>query len=489
MNKFINIVEKLGKKLPHPIIIFCYLIVVVSFVSVFLNGYEFEEYKVNSIISKNGLIWFLENVIDNFIKYPVLGTVLVTTLGVGVAEETGFLKVLIKLIVMISKKEWVSYIVVFSGVLGNAAGSTSFVIIPPIGAMIFQARGRNPIAGIIAGFVGVAAGLSANLLITPTDVTSAGITQEAARLIDPNFIVNSTCNWYFMIASTFVITLVAGFMIENYVEKILDKQYKIEEFSLKQEVETLYISKSEKRALKKSLISIIFYFIIIFILLFNKILMDDSFVNSIFLKNIVPFATLLFFIPSYVFGKEIGKLQKFEDCIKMMTDSIKNLSSFILICFFCAQFVEIFKYTNLGLFVANKGVELIVNSKLNNIFLILMFMLLSTIINLFIGGLSAKWAMISPIFVPIFMKLKFSPYFIQAAFRIADSVTNPISPLEPFMPYIITLSRKYNKDVSLGTIIILIFPITVLLFISWTMLLFVFYYFNLPLGPGAYRFL
>lgn len=492
-NRFFSKVESIGNSLPHPIYIFIILSIMVMIISAIFSGKIIstdnskETLVIKNLLSRDGLIWILKNLIKNFINFPPLGMVLVTTLGIGLAEETNFLKTLLKLCIVKAPVKFVTAIVVFSGIMGNIAGSAVFIIIPPLAAIIFKSLGKHPIAGLAAGFVGVSGGLSANLLITPTDVINAGITDLSAKIIDPTYSVNPSANWYFMIASTFLLTLVGTIIVDKVIEPRLGK---FEDFHDNDNI--VNITLNEKKALKISGITTLIYIFLLLITIVpnNGILRSDngSLVPSPFLDSMIPILTLLFFIPALTYGKITKQINCRNDLIKLLTKSLGGLSSFVLLCFFAAQFVSFFTYTNLGVWISITGASYLKSISLSKLTVILIFILFCTFTNFFIGSLSAKWTILAPIFIPMFMEMGLSPAFTQAAFRIADSVTNPISPLEPFIPFIIITMQKYNHKYGLGTLISIMLPLSIGFLFFWTLLLVIWYVLDLPLGPQVVIF-
>lgn len=493
-NRFFSKVERIGNSLPHPIYIFIILSIIIMIISAIFSGKVIsvnnsgEPLVIKNLLNRTGIIWILKNSVKNFINFPPLGMVLVTMLGIGLAEETNFLKTLLKLCIIKAPMKLVTAIVIFSGIMGNVAGSAVFIIIPPLAAIIFKSLGKHPIAGLAAGFIGVSGGLSANLLITPTDVINAGITDLSAKIIDPNYSVNPSANWYFMIVSTFLLTLVGTIILDKFIEPRLGK---FEDYHADDNI--MNITTSEKKALKiAGGVTLIYIFLLLITIVpTNGILRGEngSLVPSPFLDSMIPILTLLFFIPAFTYGKITKQIKNKNDLIKLLSKSLGGLSSFVLLCFFAAQFVSFFSYTNLGIWISITGANYLKSINLFGLPVIIMFILFCTFTNFFIGSLSAKWTILAPIFVPMFMEMGLSPAFTQAAFRIADSVTNPISPLEPFIPFIIITMQKYNRNYGLGTIISIMFPLSIGFLISWTTLLIIWYLFNFPLGPQAGIFL
>lgn len=494
---FLGFIEYIGNKLPHPIYIFLIMSLIVIVVSALTANVEFvhpgtgETEGINNLVTPEGFRWILSNLISNFTKFRPLGMVLVMMIGLGLAEEAGLLRTLLRRVIVGAPKTLVTLIIVLSGILGNIAGSATFVVIPPLGGLVFKALNRNPIAGIAAGFAGVAAGLSANLLITPTDVLSAGITEVAAQIIDGNFLVHPAVNWYFMIASTIVLTATGVFVTEKIVEPRLGKLGMDGDDELTDDDnELMEVTALERKGLRNAGIVSLIYFAIIALMVIpqNGILRDPvngTIVPSPFLSNMISLLFAWFVLAALAYGITAKTIKNSSDVVKYMINSMKGFAGFIVLCFFAAQFVEFFSYTNLGLLLAVKGANFLQSSGFVGIPLIIAFILLVGFINFFIGSSSAKWALLAPIFVPMFMQVNMSPFFTQAAYRIADSVTNSISPLEPFMPFIIICTQRYYKKSGLGTVISTMIPYALSFLLVWTILLIVWYLLKLPLGPGA----
>ena len=349
-----------------------------------------------------------------------------------------------------------------------------------------------PIAGLAAGFAGVAAGLSANLIVTQTDILLTGITESAAQIYDPNYTVNPTINWYFMAASTVLLTIVGTIVIDKFIEPRLGA-YRPEDDTSGEEAGLAEITADEKAGIKWAGIALLVYLVLLAITIVpkNGILRgeDGSVINSPFMNGMVPILTIFFLVAGLAYGIRTKTIKRSADLVDMWTKSMSGLSGFVVLCFFAGQFVQVFSQSNIGLYLSVQGSEFLSKSNLTGPPLIVCFILITMVINLMIGSASAKWALMAPIFVPMFMKLNLSPAFTQAAFRIADSTTNAISPLEPFMPFIIMTAIKYDKKAGLGNVIATMLPLVIAFVVSWTILLLIWYGLLLPLGPGATIFM
>lgn len=492
LSGILGFIERAGNRLPHPVTIFALLTLLVVVLSFLLQGLTMVDPKgktlvVQSLASGDGLTWLLKSCVDNFVRFKPLGLVLVMMMGLGVAEEIGLLSAVLRGTILSAPRSMVTAIIAFSGVMGNMASSAAFVVVPPLGAMIFKGLGRNPLAGMATGFAGCAAGLNANLLVVGVDVGLAAITQQAAQVIAPGMTVHPAVNWYFMAASTFVVTAVIVMITEKFVEPRLG-HVAMHEGAL--EAEDMSLTPQERRGLRAALIGGAIYLALILLTVVPEhgILRNPrtfSIVPSPFLDSLVPILFGFFLALAIPYGVSTGFIRSDRDVVRFMSRSMREFAPFIVLCFAAGQFVASFSYTHLDMYLSIQGAAFLNNTGFSGIPLVVGFLLLTACINFFIGSSMAKWALLAPIFVPMLMQMHFSPYFIQAAYRIADSTTNAISPLEPFMAFVIGVAQKYAKNVGLGTIISLMLPYAMGILFFWGGLLIIWMQLELPLGPGA----
>ncbi len=500
----LGFIETVGNKLPHPATIFiilCAGVMIISHilaakgVSVTYEGIDnsTNEIKditvsVQSLLTPEGIRYMFESLITNFTSFAALGTVLVAMLGVGVAEGTGLIGTSLRRLVLKTPKRLVTLVVVFAGVMSSIASDAGYVVLIPLGAVIFMSCGRHPIAGIAAAFAGVSGGFSANLFPGPIDALLGGITAEGAKMINPTYSVSTVGNWYFLIVSTFVITLIGTIVTEKIVEPRLGKYngglVNGDEDTLKP------LDKSEKRGLKFAaifaLISIIF--ICILVLPKNGVLRNPetgAILKSPFMNSIVVSISLIFLSSGVGYGIGVGKIKNDKDVISEMSKTMSTMGGYIVLVFFAAQFVAFFGKSNLGTVIAVKGADMLEASGIQGIPLLIGFIIVTAFINLFMGSASAKWAIMAPIFVPMLMGVNISPEMTQMAYRIGDSTTNIISPLMTYFALIVSFTEKYDEESGIGTMISTMIPYSVCLLIGWTILLMLWYVFKLPLGPGT----
>lgn len=502
-------VERIGNALPHPATIFLILSIVIVVLSAILsatglsvtyeginrannNAVEMMTVTVNSLLSKEGIQYLFNSAVTNFTGFAPLGTVLVALLGVGLAEGTGLIGTLLKKLVMSTPKRLITVVVVLAGVLSSIASDAGYVVLIPLGAIIFLSMGRHPLAGLAAAFAGVSGGFSANVMVGPTDSLLAGLTTEGAKLVDPNYVVGIQANWWFLIASTVLITVIGTIITEKIVEPRLGKytgDAKVDDHGMK-------VSNEEQRGLRFAGIATLLMIILFALLVVpaNGFLRGteagvQGILNSPFMNSMVVVIALLFAVAgiAYGFGSKVVKNDK--DVMNLMGKSMASMGSYIVLVFFAAQFVAYFNYSNLGTIIAVKGADLLTAIGLQGIPLVILFILVVAFINIFMGSASAKWAILAPVFVPMLMKVGFTPEFTQMAYRIGDSTTNLISPLMSYFALIVTFAAKYDKKSGIGTLVSTMMPYSLALLIGWTILLVVWFVLRLPLGPGIEIFL
>lgn len=492
---FLGTIERVGNKLPHPFVLFLYIIAgliaittVMSFAGVSVINPKGEEVFVRNLLSKDGLIWILSNLLKNFSGFAPLGLVLAMQLAVGFSEQTGLLPTFLRKAILDVPIWALSATVIFFGINGSIASEAAIVIIPALAAAAFQAKGKNPIVGLIAGYAATNAGFTASIIVAGTDVLLAGVTQEAAQIIDPSITVNPAMNWYFMIFSTIILTVVGMWVSDKIIAPKLGT-YKGAEVATERQITDV-----EKKGLRNAGIFtlVIILLLAIMVVPSNGILRDaqtGSIVPSPFLDGLVAILILYFILVGLVYGKTVGTIKSANEIPAKMAEAVAPLTGYIVLVFVIAQFIAMFNYTNLGMVIAVNGAKVLKSAGLTGIPLMISMILMTTFVNLFMSSGSAKWYIFAPIFVPMFMMLGYSPAFAQIVYRIGDSATNPITPIYAYMPIIIGMAQKYDKNVGMGTIISLMLPYTLAFLGVWILQMIVWVVFNIPLGPGAALFL
>ncbi len=493
IDRFLSTVERVGNALPHPATLFFLfamgVIVLSGVASLFdlevIHPGTGEVIRPVNLMSVHGLHLILEKMVVNFTGFAPLGTVLVAMLGIGIAESSGLIGTALRLLVISAPKRLLTFVIVLSGIISNTASEVGYVLLVPLGAIIFLALGRHPIAGMAAAFAGVSGGYSANLFLGTIDPLLAGLSEEAARIIDPAYMVNAAANYYFMAVSTFFIAIAGTWATEKIVVPRLG-EYKGDE----KPEEIRKLTADEKRGLLYATIASLAF--VIFLLWgvipeggYLRDAQTGSILHSPFMKGIVAFIFLSAALAGIAYGIGAKTYKSDNDVMKGMGKSMETLGIYIVLVFFAAQFVAYFKWTNLGLIVAIEGAAMLKASGLGDITLMLAFILLSGVINMFMGSASAKWAIMAPVFIPMFMLLGYSPELVQATYRIGDSVTNIISPMMSYFALIVAFMARYEKNAGIGTVISTMLPYTIIFTIVWSILLIIWLIFGLPLGPDA----
>ncbi|SDH42747.1 aminobenzoyl-glutamate transport protein [Alteribacillus persepolensis] len=494
---FLDFVEKTGNKLPHPITLFAILAVLVVIASAILSAADLqvedpagegETITVNNLLSSDGIEYMFTSMVDNFINFAPLGVVLATMIGIGIAERTGLISVLLRGFVLFIPKFLLTAGLVFAGIMSSVASDAGYVVLPPLGAMLFAALGRHPLAGLAAAFAGVSAGFSANLLLSAVDPMLGELTMQAAATIDPAYAegMNNAMNYYFIIASTFFLTIVGTLVSEKIVEPRLGT-YKGEHGENTDGLEK--ITAQEKKGMVYAGLSALITAILLALLIVpsNAPLRGEegAVIQSPFMSSLVVVILIFFFIPGLVYGIVTKSIKSDKDVANQLSETMASMGMFIVLAFTAGQFVAYFNESNMGLLLGVYGAEFLNTIQLDGIPLIIMFVLITGIINIFIGSASAKWAIMAPVFVPIMMLQGYSPELTQMAYRVADSTTNIITPLMTYFAIIIAFAQKYDKRMGIGSLISVMLPYSIVFLITWTLMLIVWITLGLDLGPGS----
>lgn len=486
-------IERGGNALPHPATLFlilALLVVVASDIAVRV-GVEVVKPGTDqivrpiSLLTIDGLHRILTGLVTNFTNFAPLGTVLVALLGIGIAESSGLIGTAMRLFVLKAPRKLLSLVIVFTGILSNMASEIGYVLLIPLAALIFVAAGRHPIAGMAAAFAGVSGGYSANLFLGTIDPLLSGLTQEAAQILEPGRLVNPACNYYFMAASTFFIAAAGWFVTERIIEPRLPawKDTGGDNSAMRP------LDAAERRGLLWAVIATIAFtaFVVLGTVPANGFLRDPEtggLLHSPFLSGIVALIFLAGALTGIAYGLGARTIRSDTDVMKGMSKSMETLASYLVLVFFAAQFVAFFNWTNLGIVVAVKGASALEASGFSGVPLMLSFMLLTGVLNLFMGSASAKWAIMAPIFVPMFQILGYEPELTQAAYRVGDSCTNIVSPMMSYFALIIAFFQRYQKDAGLGTLVATMLPYSFAFFVVWSSLFGLWMALGLPFGPG-----
>jgi aminobenzoyl-glutamate transport protein len=495
INRFLGHVERAGNALPNPATLFVALaglVVLVSWLCHSLgvtvtNPANGKVVAAVNLLSVEGMQRMILEATRNFLAYPPLGVSLACLLGIGIAEYSGLMGAMLRLVVLKSPAKWVTPMVVFAGVMSNAGSEVGYVLLIPLAAALYHALGRHPFLGLAAAFAGVSGGYSANLLVGSVDVLLAGLSEAAARIVDPAYTVNAMANYYFMAVSTFIVTAVGTWVTERIVAPRLGAYT-----GAAPREELKPIVAAERRGLWAAAgATVLLTAVVLWGVLPEKGFLvnpkNPDFAASAFMVGLVTFIFLYGLLPGIAYGVAAGTIKSDHDVMAGMNGTMKSMASFIVLSFFAAQFIAYFTWTNLGIITAVSGAELISHLGLQDLPILLMIalVLFAATVNLLISSASAKWALLAPVFVPMFMLLGYTPALVQGAFRVGDSVTNIITPLMSYFPLILTFAHKYDPRAGIGTLIATMLPYSVAFTIAWTLLLVGWIALGLPMGPGA----
>lgn len=521
-DRFLDTVEWLGNLLPHPVTLFAIICVGVLLLSGLAGVMEWQvtdprpegaagraedgTIRAVSLLNPEGLRRIGSGMVTNFTGFAPLGTVLVALLGVGIAERSGLLAAAVRALVLGAPRSLLTAAVVFAAVISNTASEMGYVVLIPLAAVVFHSVGRHPLAGLAAAFAGVSGGYSANLAIGTVDPLLAGITTEAAAIIDPAYAVGgasevlATANWYFMMVSTLMITAV-GTLITTYVVEPKLGAYDdsraeegVEEAAQNMDV----LSAKERKGLAIAGLTAFILAILVAATIVpqtgwfrDPAAAGQSFLEQIrpLLRSVVPLIFVFFAVPGIVYGRITGSIENDRDVIDGMAKSMSTLGLYLVLVFFASQFVAFFKWTNLGTITAVVGADLLQDWNLTGPLVFIPFILMCCFVNLMLGSASAQWAVTAPIFVPMLMTVGYSPQVIQAAYRIGDSSTNIITPMMSYFGLILAFAMRYDKKLGIGTLISTMIPYSIAFLTGWVILFYTWVFLlGLPVGPGTPTF-
>ena len=438
-----------------------------------------------NLLSVDGLRRLITGLLPNFINFAPLGPVLVCLLGLAAAEHSGLLGACVRLVVNRTPRRWLTWVVVGCGAMSHTAGDIGYVLLLPLSMALFHALGRHPLAGLAAAFSGVSGGFAANLLISTSDVVLAGLTQEAARIVDPKYTVNAMANYYFLGASVFLVTALGAFVTERLVEPRLGRY---EGEAPAQDLQPL--SAAERRGLAWALgvFLALGALVVAGLVPEGGVLQDPAkpgFINSYFIKGLVFFIFVLGLAPAVAYGLATGSIRRDVDVYRAMQRTMELAAPYLVVVFFIAQFVNLFAWSNVGVILAVKGAAVLKSLQLGPITLIVGLILLTAATDIFLGSASAKWAILAPVFVPMFMLLGYSPEMTQAAYRVGDSLMNVVTPLASNFPLVLMFAQRYAPQSGIGTMVALMLPYSLTFTVGWTLMLVLWLQAGWPIGPGV----
>ena len=521
--RLLDIVETIGNRLPDPITLFAVGAVLVMIVSHVANKAEWrvhhlkpvvqttsdtegaESSKENpkvkweetdtveeakSLLTKDGLFWAFKGMVKNFAEFPPLGIVLVGMLGIGVAELTGLIPAVLKVFMLIVPPKLLTPAVVFIGIMSSMTLDAGYVVLPPLAAAMYQASGRSPLAGIVASFAGVSAGFNANLFLTALDPLLAGFSSQGAEIIVPGYQVAPTCNWAFMIVSTITMTLAGWFATAFFIERRFAGKPPEEggpAIISDEALKSQHLTDVEKKGLLVALFTTCFVGAIYGLSIGweHGALHGEGGHFARWVETIVPTIFFVFLLPGVAYGICTGVVRSDKELSKLFAKTMATMAPIIVLSFFAAQFIAYFRYSNLDRMLAMSGGQMLTRADMSPMVLIIVFILVTAIFNLFVGSMSAKYLMFAPIFVPMFMMVGISPELTQVAYRIGDSITNIITPLNAYLIIVLAYLQKYVPKAGMGTLISSMVPYTVTFGVVWIIQLVIWMLLGVDLGPDG----
>lgn len=486
----LNRIEVIGNRLPDPVTLFVILIAIIFGVSAIaafadvsaVNPATKEVVVAVNLFSSDIVRNILVNMPKTFTNFPPLGTVLVAMIGVGVAEKSGLISVGLSSFVRKVSKSFLTSAVVFAGIMSSLAADAGYVVLIPLAGVLFYAAGRNPIAGIAAAFAGVSAGYSSNLLLTPLDALLAGLTESSGRILDPDLVVPLTANYYLMIALVPVFVIIGAWITDKVIEPRLPLPNSSHAGQKKHSV----LEAEQARGLRWVKWTAITYLVGVLLITLPEgaPLRDSQGGYAPLLSSLVSLISMGFLSIGIAYGVGARTIRNDKDVVNMASESMSDMGLYLILAFVAAHFIVFFSWSNLGIILAIKGAEVVRGTGLSGTVLVVLLIVLSGFLNLFIGSASAKWALIGPVLVPMFMLVGVAPELTQAAYRIGDSVTNIITPLMPYLPMVLVFARRYEKSFGIGNLIAIMLPYSVVFGIGSTVLLVIWMLIGVPLGPG-----
>ncbi|NGX16509.1 AbgT family transporter [Wenzhouxiangella sp. XN24] len=492
--RILDWIERVGNKLPDPAVLFLLALIITWVVSALLAPIDFsaidprtgDPVVIKNLLSGTEFTSFLSQMVQVFVNFAPLGVVLVAMLGIGVAEHTGFINAGLRALLGFTKRSLLTPMVITVGIVSHTAVDAGYVLVVPLGGVIFYAAGRHPLAGIAAAFAGVSGGFSANFVPSSIDPMLAGITQAGVQVLDTALLINPLNNYFFTASSSLLIILLGWFLTDKIVEP------RLKATPLDGDLEDLpsmaALEPAERRALRWSLVSMVLALVVLTLTAipggspWRDPLGELASPTAPLMRSIVPLIFLLFIIPGIVYGYAAGTVKTHRDIIEGMSKAMSGMGYYIVMAFFAAQFIFAFAQSNLGALIAIEGANFLRELGMPAQVTLIGIVFVTGLVNLLVGSASAKWALLAPILVPMLMSLGISPDLTQAAYRVGDSTTNIITPLMPYFPLIVVFCKRYVSNAGIGTLVAMMLPYSVVFLVGWSAFLLLYWAIGLPLG-------
>lgn len=503
MQRLLDGIERVGNMVPHPVIIFLILIGIVIVLSAVLSAFgaavsferinpdtheiEIASTEIRSLLNVEGIRFLYSSLIPNFMSFTAVGLMIAAMIGAGVAEESGLVTALIRKLVIVSPHWALTYILAFVGILASIAADAGYLVLIPLAGVAYLAVGRHPLAGLALGFAAVAGAFTVNMLIKPLDAVLVEFTNDAARLVDPDRSIGLASNVWFSIASVIFLTVLIAFITDRMISPRLG-EYNPEASADGARDQGATLSEQESRGLRFALYGLV-GLLVVFVLLtipsgapLRNPTTGELIGNSPFMNGLIALIMLIFLVTGWTYGIGAGTLRTLSEVIAAIEKSIKSMGGTIFLFFVLSQFVAYFTYTNIGTVMALSLSGALQAANIGALPLLIGFIVVVAIIDLLLTGAIAKWAIFAPVFVPLLMKLGVEPEAVLAAYRVGDSPMNAITPLNAYFALVVGFAQKYDKSAGVGTIVSLMLPYVVLIFVLWTALFAVWKALGLPWG-------
>jgi len=494
---FLGTVERVGNKLPDPAVLFIALLFIVWVLSWMLSYVSFdvidprtsEALVIKNLMSGSAFTEFLSVMVTNFSHFHPVGVVLVAMLGIGVAEHTGFINSALRALLNVTPDKLLTPMVIAVGIVSHTAADAGYVLVIPLGGVIFYAAGRHPLAGIAAAFAGVSGGFSASFVPSSIDPLLQGLTQAGAQILDPEVTLNPLNNYFFTTASSLLIISLGWFVTDRIVEPRLQSETIDGDEEDLPEMHDL--QDRERKGLRWATVSMVLGIVLLVATSlpagspWRDAGGDISSFQAPLMRSIVSLIFLFFLVPGVVYGVVAGTISSSKDIIVGMTKSMNTMAYYLVIMFFIAQFVYAFGQSNLGVLLALQGAAFLQAMAMPAAVTVVGIVFLTAFVNIFVGSASGKWGLLAPIFVPMLMSLGISPDLTQAAYRVGDSSTNIITPLMPYFPLVVVYCQRYVKNTGIGTLTAMMLPYSMSFLVLWTIFLLIYFAIGIPLGIQA----
>ena len=527
---WLGTVERIGNKVPHPVLMFLYLIIGVILLSAILGlmgvsvteqiavpvpqeimpdfyedttepirtlptdpydtEYEIQEQTIaiRSLLTTEGIRFIFTTFVSNFAGFGVVAVVFVAMMGAGVSEESGLMTALIHKLVEVSPRWALSFIIIFVGVLSSVATDAGYLILIPLGAAAFLSVKRHPLVGVAAAYGGVSAIFAINILITPLDAMLTEITNEAIALAggEPITIVS---NLYFQVVMSILLSIVAALITDRIVEPRMGAYVPAAGADLP-DTEVTLDKAAQGRGMRYAGIGALIIIAIVALLTIpsGSALRHPETGGIIgatpFMDSLLFIIMLIFLFAGIGYGYGAKTFKGSGDVIKAVTKTFASLAGLVFMLLMISQFIAYFNYSNMPSVIAVTLAGWLEQANIGAVPLLIGFIVVIMLLDIIIPGSMPKWAIFAPIFVPLFIRLGTAPQTVLAAYRIGDSPMNVITPLMVYLPFIITVMQRYQKESGIGTVIALMLPYTLIIAVAWIILFILWYVIGIPLGPG-----